>query len=117
MDTPSYIFELLLKNNKFMDKLDEYLASIMYNNNIDISKIPEIILFLVTALKYVIEKKLTHNETEQLLTIYVNYIMNINIYISHDEEKEHSKICMDMFNACIKLSLTNIKLKKERKYC
>lgn len=117
MDTPSYIFELLLKNHKFMDKLDEYLTSVIYNNTIDISKIPEIILFLTTALKYVIEKKLTQNETEQLLTIYVNYIMNINIYTSPYEKKEHSKICIDMFNTCIKISLTNIKLKKERKYC
>jgi len=117
MDTPICIFELLLKNNKFMYKLDDYLNTVIINNKIDISKIPEITLFLVTALKYVIEKKLSYDESENLLNIFINYILNINIYTSQLEKKEHNNISIDMFNACIKIALTNTWVNLPKKYC
>jgi len=111
MDNATLIFETLLRKGVFMDKVDSYVQSISDNNIIDLKRVPELVFLIITILEPKIEGKLTMEDTYELLTLFMKYI--IRVY--NKEDMDDINAFIKIYNCCVNLTVMNIKFKPKKK--
>ncbi len=112
MNDATLIFEILLRNNLFMDKIDNLIKKTQ-----ELKDIPRMVLFIIELLEqYMLHCdyniKLSVREMYKLLELYRIYILSkfekdTNVY------KINTKEFIDNYNTCAKLSVKKIKLIKK----
>jgi hypothetical protein len=107
MDNATFVFESLLRNCAFMDKVDTYVKSISDKNAINITQVPDLVFLLVTILESRIDKKLTPEETFNLLALFMNHIIGFYKEIDITNKEDFVK----SYNICVNLALMKIRFK------
>jgi hypothetical protein len=124
--TASYVFDCILRDNIFMECIDEYITTtIASTKTFDAKHVPQMVLIIMTLLdthnNYVDVKKHIKNDEElkQLLELFYEYIFN---FLKSKVQAEGSKVQAELFNKkefkqsfdiCCRLAILKLKFKNK----
>ena len=120
MNNATYVFEVLLRDNDFMGRFDNYIYNFSQDGALAIKNVPELVLSLMLLLQTKVlsrgkdarlkqncwgryknpEFNLTIEDTRLLLDLYRNYVLD-KISCTEKFVKEFTSI----YNTCVSLAL------------
>ena len=117
MDNPTFVFETLLRDNVFMDNIDDYIKNTIFaSKTFDAKDVPQLVLLIMTLLersKIDIETTIKNDtELKELLDIFYNYIFSTiekNLYLMEFDKTELKK----SYEICCRLALFKLKYKNK----
>ena len=118
----TFVFECILRNNSFMDYIDEYInKTLLTSNKFDTKHVPQMVLLIMTLLdtnnNYVDVKNTIKDdgELQDLLELFYAYIIKKIMLDTKNETELNQREFKHSFDICCRLAIFKLKLNFKNK--
>ena len=107
------IFKALIKDEKFLERIDETIKTIMKDGKVDEYDVPEIIFLITDTLNVLNTFELTYEELINVIELVYQYIVDKYNFIPEDKKEVFEKL----FKCSLKLVMLQPRIKKLTASC
>ena len=122
MNNSEFVFECLLRDNTFMNSIDEYITNTIFvEKSFDVKHVPQLVLLIMILLQksnFDNEETRLNNDTEfkKLLDIFYIYVLDMikkNLHLIDFNKKDFKK----SYDICARLAFLKLKYKNKSALC